>query len=462
MAGPSLSAVSSEDHLADSTTIFDPDNSISCALLARLASATSTDARHLCHPFVRPGTIHSSPTEPAISFQKGLLDTGAQGSNFISRNLFEKLPASTRSQARPINRIVRLGDARQIAVQLDVPLTVSITDSTGLLHTHTLWYSVLDDLSHDIIIGLIDLIGPYYSLFETSVTLSRRISLNNDAGCTLSDLTDTVLSLLEDDKSSDTFIQTSRQIIADSNSYQSRKSSICANTQTTAHLLALQDGTTANTLIHPVFGQVFVDKRIEDRYDQLANLLTTLLPGTTLLPWSKPIDSIAPEELETPDPTSFPDDILTYMTISAEEARNIYLTDLDTHVTSEIREACPHITSLLTSQLALDVFVPSDWKEIDMPPYHLPDHLRSRSRPVREALYEDARIEFQRMRQYFYENSTSPIASPLVIAPKATAPFIRLCGDYRLVNPYVNIPQEPIPHVQQSLAKAAGWKYSST
>jgi hypothetical protein len=265
---PSLSAISSEDHLADSTTIFDPDNSISCALLARLASATSTDARHLCHPFARPGTIHSSSTEPAISFQKGLLDTGAQGSNFISQNLFESLPASTRSQARPINRIVRLGDARHIAVQLEVPLTVSITDSTGLLHTHTLWYSVLDDLSHDIIIGLIDLIGPYYTLFETSVTLSRRISLNNDTGCALSDLTDTVLSLLEDDKSSDTFIQTSRQIIADSNSYQSRKSSICANPQTTAHLLALQDGTTANTLIHPVFGQVFVDKRIENRYDE--------------------------------------------------------------------------------------------------------------------------------------------------------------------------------------------------
>jgi hypothetical protein len=66
------------------------------------------------------------------------------------------------------------GDARHIAVQLEVPLTVSILDSTGHLHTHTLWYTVLDDLSHDIIIGLMDLIGPFYTLFETSVALSRR------------------------------------------------------------------------------------------------------------------------------------------------------------------------------------------------------------------------------------------------------------------------------------------------
>jgi hypothetical protein len=37
----------------------------------------------------------------------------------------------------------------------------------------------------------------------------------------------------------------------------------------------------------------------------------------------------------------------------------------------------------------------------------------------------------QRMRTYFYVPSNSPIASPLVVAPKAAAPFIRHCGDYR-------------------------------
>ena len=99
-----------------------------------------------------------------------------------------------------------------------------------------------------------------------------------------------------------------------------------------------------------------------------------------------------------------------------------------------------------------------------MDPYHLdikpglPEFLKARARPVREALYKDAKSEFDRMRTYFYESSTSPIASPLVIAPKATAPFIRLCGDHRPVNPFVSIPQEPIPHVQHAIAKAAGFK----
>ena len=62
------------------------------------------------------------------------------------------------------------------------------------------------------------------------------------------------------------------------------------------------------------------------------------------------------------------------------------------------------------------------------------------------------------MKTYFHEVSTSPIACPLVVAPKATTPFIRLCGDYRPINAYITIPQEPIPHTQQSLSKAAGWK----
>ena len=100
-----------------------------------------------------------------------------------------------------------------------------------------------------------------------------------------------------------------------------------------------------------------------------------------------------------------------------------------------------------------------------MEPYHLdikpglPAFMRARARPVRDALLKDAKAEFDRMLQYFFIRSNSPIASPIGIAPKATSPFIRLCGDYRQVNPYISISQEPIPHVQYNLAKAAGFKF---
>ena len=81
-----------------------------------------------------------------------------------------------------------------------------------------------------------------------------------------------------------------------------------------------------------------------------------------------------------------------------------------------------------------------------------------RARPIRRDLYAHAKTEFERLKKYFYVDSESPIASPLVIAPKATAPYIRFCGDYRQVNDYITIPQQPIPIVQHELTKAARYK----
>ena len=61
-------------------------------------------------------------------------------------------------------------------------------------------------------------------------------------------------------------------------------------------------------------------------------------------------------------------------------------------------------------------------------------------------------------KSYFYVESESPIASALVMAPIATQPFIWFCGDYREINKYIKIPQQPIPIIHHELTKAAGFK----
>ena len=190
-----------EDHLADPhdyplQSVFDPDNILTEALLSQLATATSTSSQLLCQPFIRSGTVVTN-TNP-ILFSRGLLDTGAQGSNFISRQLYERLPSSITDLSRSIDRVVRLGDARSLSIQLEVPLTLEILDSSKNLHQHTLWYSVLDVLSHDIIIGLVDLIGPFYELFADAVTIFRHLSLTSGLGTHLVDLTAAVLTLHSD------------------------------------------------------------------------------------------------------------------------------------------------------------------------------------------------------------------------------------------------------------------------
>jgi hypothetical protein len=140
----------------------------------------------LCHPFIRPGHIIHQEGGDSTAFTLGLLDTGAQGSNFISRKLYSTLPSHITQSAQPIDRVVRLGDARNLTIQLEIPLTISILDSQAVNHQHTLWFSVLEVLSHDIIIGLVDLIGPYYDLFADSVLTSRQVALDSDLGSHLS------------------------------------------------------------------------------------------------------------------------------------------------------------------------------------------------------------------------------------------------------------------------------------
>ena len=180
-------------------------------------------------------------------------------------------------------------------------------------------------------------------------------------------------------------------------------------------------------------------------------------------PW-KAVPELCPEDEETPHPLSFNDDTLAFMEVSVEESRREYLTELDTHVSDEMKKQCPSIMNLLKSDLALDVFAPSEWRGMDVEPAtmhlktDLPTHFKPKARPVRPDLFEHAKKEYDRLSKYIYVPSDSPVASPLVIAPKATAPFIRFCGDYRRINEMIYCTPRPIPIVQHELMKAANFK----
>jgi hypothetical protein len=170
-----------------------------------------------------------------------------------------------------------------------------------------------------------------------------------------------------------------------------------------------------------------------------------------------------PEEKETELPCSFSGP-LCYLLSTREEAVESYKALIDDHVTEEFRKATP-IKEFLHSEKALQCFVPEKWEgmkgfeplELTFLPT-LPAARKPKARPVNPALMEAAKKEFQRLLTYFYRPSTSPIASCLVIAPKATSPYIRFCGDYVEINKYIVRYQAYIPNVQHALQKAAGFQ----
>ena len=149
------------------------------------------------------------------------------------------------------------------------------------------------------------------------------------------------------------------------------------------------------------------------------------------------------------------------MAMSHDQAVLEFKELLDTHVDAEFAKLTK-IMELLLSDLGISCFVPENWSGINIPPVTLktkddiPEKKKPPPRCINPKLWDVAKKEFDRLLTYFYVKSDSSRASPLVIAPKATDPFIRFAGDYSIcVNHYRLTGHWPIPNVCHSLEKIA-------
>ena len=142
----------------------------------------------------------------------------------------------------------------------------------------------------------------------------------------------------------------------------------------------------------------------------------------------------------------------------------VYEDSLEGHIGEQLKTS-QKLRDILHRKEARSVFVPEYWRGIQGFPdlflkfkSNFPDRHRIRSRLINPKLYDHAKKEFDRLKQYMYIDSDTPWASPLVIAPKATAPFIRFCGDYRWLMHMVILPQAYISNVQHEIEKAMGYR----
>ena len=184
--------------------------------------------------------------------------------------------------------------------------------------------------------------------------------------------------------------------------------------------------------------------------------------GPLIQPFDGPHQE-APEDREVPTPVTF-GYALHYLEITPEEAVAEYH-DLinDKHVCPKFAAATDVVNLLRT--LGEDVFVPKNWEGlIHVPPIELnwkcdPGRHKPPPRNINPKLYEHTRAEVKRLQGYMWLPSSSEYAHPMVVAPKATTPFIRVCGDYKHANEIIETGHYPIPHVQRSLSKITQFKY---
>ena len=180
--------------------------------------------------------------------------------------------------------------------------------------------------------------------------------------------------------------------------------------------------------------------------------------------WTQPIDNIAPEELEIPELSNF-GKALYLLSNTREDILNDYYALLTTNISADMVAARPDILTFMKGPLALKVFCPKTWTGINgLKPLELkfsaqlPARRKPSIRPIKPALLENSRSEYDRLSVHMYVKSDSPIASALVIAPKPTPPFQRWCGDYVWINKWIEFHQNYVPIVFHELEKAAKGK----
>ncbi len=194
------------------------------------------------------------------------------------------------------------------------------------------------------------------------------------------------------------------------------------------------------------------------RESSISNVELDLEHSLELQPWSKVSSTDeAPEDFDTPLPCAFTE-ALHFMEVGYEQAKQEFIDLIPSHVSPEFASQTD-IVNLLTTK-GLDVFIPQNWKGVQgVPPLQLewrpdvPTYMKPKPWPINPRLYGNAHKECQRLQKYFYRKSNSPVASNLVIAPKATPPFIRFCGNYVAIGKYIVTGHYPIPRVLQALEK---------
>ena len=401
---------------------------------------------------------------------KCTLDTGASHGNYIGREALKKLEFV---RINPCQHSARLGDGETfIKINECAELQVQIyrSDQT-LTDPITTNLYVVESLGEEMIIGLQDLLGNYFEIFaEVIEEAAEKVLPSHHANDAMHFFQRLFLDFEEElDKAhpsnrrlKDLVVQARRK----GSSYRNAKERILKDKGSERFLVCSSDGVTTEFVRSPKYGWCYEDDRVAAAVKAMEQVreFRTHLPGELLEPWTLPPEDCT-EETETPDPVSISEDVLNFMEMSVEDSRREYLELIEgERVPKAMREAAPEVMDVLRSDRALRVFAPATWEGMKVPPVQLvlkgelPARMTPKARAIRRELYTHARLEFDRLMRYFYEYSDSPIASPLVIAPKATPPHIRFCGDYKLINEIISIPQQPIPIVQHELTKAAKFK----
>ena len=369
------------------------------------------------------GVIHQVGSKSHSIQTPILLDSGALGSSYVSKSWVDANRNAVRD-SHAIADTVTLGDGdAQQNINEEVDLLVDLKGPDGVTHSKVVRFKVMET-SFTHIIGLPDIEDHFLDLFISLLRMgaARRAKcrkVDSEEGMqhesvTMVDLGN-ILYYVQGFKN----VRSYHEFAVDNLSY----------------VTDLEAST----------------PKPEDMVDAWTSLLAP-----------------APELDDLYEPSNFTEPLLQ-MSQTREEQLKKFMEEQKDRV-SDTMISNTKILELLNSK-GTQVFIPDgEWRGLQGLEELYPEglelnwkdeikDLRSncKARPINPKLYEAVKQEFARLRKYFYIPSDSKVVSPLVIAPKATPPYVRFCGDYVKVNTYIDCPHGVRKNVRDEIAKIKGF-----
>ena len=203
-------------------------------------------------------------------------------------------------------------------------------------------------------------------------------------------------------------------------------------------------------------------------------LPTDIIPKRMLADPFENVQAPAPEDDFIPNPHSISDDILP-LKLQAEfkemfhvkddlvERQQIYTDTVINQIRPEFLAAVPALKEYMLLPHVRDVFVYNNWEGLKHPstgePWiheitwlKIPEKHNAYAVRIKPELVEPAHKEFKHLTNIgYYKESTSHITSSMVIAPKATNPYLRIVSNYSWTRGYICTPKYPVPIIKDAL-----------
>ena len=367
-----------------------------------------------------------------------LIDTGATSANYISKTCLDEMRSSLgKGKVKPMKGVVTLGDSQtKVQVNEAAFLNVSLFDPGQEKHTANAVFQAMET-GHDLVIGLPTIMRSFIPL---------------------------LVSLLENGKMS----------LPTAPPEHSFFQSTSSTHEESANDAAVNEWYSLKTMKEEDANELDLIKRLQSKLPNVDYVLrdSSALNSTILIDGEKPSEDMMPAWSKHMETAEELDQLYEPMQMQdafymLSKPRNERIDEYKKLLPEKISSQCsPRLIELLMAEEIIEVFVPTEWTGMNFDPLEL-DFLDSltenfrtanNARHVNPRLMEHAHKEFRRLMGYMYQYSTSPIASPLHIAPKATPPYIRFCGDYTQLNKFIRCHHGYTPMIKHLITKIYGYK----